>query len=80
MGFDRRTGVRSGPGRHSTTYRHRLHPAVARTVGLVDLALAWGLFFRRRSWPRLLARAASNPAPAAVALASPAHDARVWSL
>ena len=37
-------------------------PAVVRVVGLVDLALARGLFVGRPSWPWLLARAASNPA------------------
>jgi hypothetical protein len=45
-------------------------PAVGRAVGLVDLALALGLFVGRPSWPWLLARAASNPAIAAVSLAS----------
>jgi hypothetical protein len=45
-------------------------PAVVRVVGLVDLALALGLFVARPSWPWLLARAASNPAIAAVSLAS----------
>jgi hypothetical protein len=41
-----------------------------RVVGLVDLALALGLFIGRPSWPWLLARAASNPAIAVVSLAS----------
>jgi hypothetical protein len=41
-----------------------------RAVGLVDLALALGLYVGRPSWPWLLARAASNPAIAAVTLAS----------
>ena len=45
-------------------------PGVLRLVGLVDLALALGLCVGRPSWPWLLARAASNPAIAAVALAS----------
>jgi hypothetical protein len=45
-------------------------PAVVRAVGLVDLGLALGLFVGRPSWPWLLARAASNPAIAAVSLAS----------
>jgi hypothetical protein len=46
-------------------------PGVLRAVGLADLALALGLYVGRPSWPWLLARAASNPAIAAVALASP---------
>jgi hypothetical protein len=50
-------------------------PAVVRVVGLVDTALALGLFVGRPSWPWLLARAASNPAIAAVSLAS-ARSAR----
>jgi hypothetical protein len=45
-------------------------PAIVRAVGLVDLALALGLFVGRPSWPWLLARAASNPVIAAVSLAS----------
>jgi hypothetical protein len=45
-------------------------PAVVRVVGLVDLALVLGLFVERPSWPWLLARSASNPAIAAVSLAS----------
>ena len=45
-------------------------PGVVRAVGLVDLALALGLYVGRPSWPWLLARAASNPAIAAVSLAS----------
>jgi hypothetical protein len=44
--------------------------AVVRTVGLVDLALAVGMFVGRPSWPWLLGRAASNPVIAAVSLAS----------
>jgi hypothetical protein len=44
--------------------------ARVRVVGLVDLALALGLFVGRPSWPWLLARATSNPAIAAVLLAS----------
>jgi hypothetical protein len=43
---------------------------VVRAVGLVDLVLALGLYVGRPSWPWLLARAASNPAIAAVLLAS----------
>jgi hypothetical protein len=43
---------------------------VLRAVGLADLALALGLYVGRRSWPWLVARAASNPAIAAVSLAS----------
>jgi hypothetical protein len=43
---------------------------VVRAVGLADLALALGLYVGRPSWPWLLARAASNPAIAAVSLAS----------
>ena len=43
---------------------------VLRAVGLADLALALGLYVGRPSWPWLLARAASNPAIAAVLLAS----------
>jgi hypothetical protein len=45
-------------------------PGVVRAVGLADLALALGLYMGRPSWPWLLARAASNPAIAAVSLAS----------
>jgi hypothetical protein len=45
-------------------------PAVMRVVGLVDLALALGLFVGQPSWPWLLARAASHPAIAAVSLAT----------
>lgn len=43
---------------------------VMRGVGLADLALALGLYVGRPSWPWLLARAASNPAIAALTLAS----------
>jgi hypothetical protein len=43
---------------------------VLRSIGLVDLALAVGLYVGRPSWPWLLARAASNPAIAAVSLAA----------
>ena len=43
---------------------------VVRAVGLADLVLALGLYVGRPSWPWLLARAASNPAIAAVSLAS----------
>jgi hypothetical protein len=45
-------------------------PGMVRAVGLADLALAPGLYVGRPSWPWLLARAASNPAIAAVSLAS----------
>jgi hypothetical protein len=45
-------------------------PGVVRAVGLADLVLALGLYVGRPSWPWLLARAASNPAAAAVSLAS----------
>jgi hypothetical protein len=45
-------------------------PGVLRVVGLADLALALGLFIGRPSWPWVVARAASNPAIAAVAMAS----------
>lgn len=45
-------------------------PGVLRLVGLLDLALALGLYLGRPSWPWLLARAASNPVIAAVSLAS----------
>jgi hypothetical protein len=55
-------------------------PAVVRVVGLVDLALALGLFVGRPSWPWLLARAASNPAIAACHWRQPDHGAPVWSL
>jgi hypothetical protein len=44
-------------------------PAVVRAVGLADVALALGLYVGP-SWPWLLARAASNPAVAAVLLTS----------
>ena len=43
---------------------------VVRVVGLADLALALGLYVGQPSWPWLLARAASNPAIAAVSLAT----------
>src|SRR5918994_744492 len=46
------------------------NPGVVCAVGLVDLALARGLYVGRPSWPWLLARAPSNPAGAAVSLAS----------
>jgi hypothetical protein len=46
------------------------NPGVVGAVGLVDLARALGLYVGRPSWPRLLTRAASNPAIAAVSLAS----------
>jgi hypothetical protein len=46
------------------------NPGVVRAVGLVDLVLVLGLYVGRPSWPWLLARAASNPASAAVSLAS----------
>jgi hypothetical protein len=39
---------------------------VLRSIGVVDLALAPGLFFGRPRWPWLMARAASNPMIAAV--------------
>jgi uncharacterized protein YjeT (DUF2065 family) len=47
-------------------------PGVLRLVGLADLALALalGLYIGRPSWPWMVARAASNPMIAAVALAS----------
>lgn len=41
-----------------------------RTIGLVDLALAPGLYFARPQWPWLMARAASNPLIAAVTVAN----------
>jgi hypothetical protein len=43
---------------------------VLRTIGLVDLALAPGLYFGRPQWPWLMARAASNPLIAAVTVAN----------
>lgn len=43
-------------------------PGVMRAVGLTDLVLALGLFVGRPSWPWMVARAASNPAIAGVAL------------
>jgi hypothetical protein len=46
------------------------NPGVVRAVGLMDLALARGLYVARPSWPWRLARPASNPAIAAVSLAS----------
>jgi hypothetical protein len=45
-------------------------PRVVRGIGMLDLVLAVGLYVGRPSWPWLLARAASNPAIAAVSLAS----------
>jgi hypothetical protein len=45
-------------------------PLVIRAIGVTDLVLAAGLHFGRPSWPWLVARAASNPAIAAVSLAS----------
>jgi hypothetical protein len=41
---------------------------VLRTIGLVDLALAPCLYFGRPQWPWLVARAASNPLIAAIAV------------
>jgi hypothetical protein len=41
---------------------------VLRTIGLVDLVLAPGLYFGRPQWPWLMARAASNPLIAAITL------------
>jgi hypothetical protein len=57
----------------ATTARHAgidATPGVVRAVGLADLAPALGLYVGRPSWPWLLARAASNPAIAALSLAS----------
>lgn len=51
-----------------------------RPVGLADLALALRLYVGRPSWPWLLARAASNPAIAAVTLASARSRRAVWPL
>ena len=45
-------------------------PRVLRTIGLVDLALAPGLYFGRPQWPWLMARAGSNPLIAAVTVAN----------
>lgn len=45
-------------------------PGVVRAIGVADLVLAAGLHFGRPSWPWLIARAATNPAIAAVSLAS----------
>jgi hypothetical protein len=44
--------------------------SVVRAIGMADLALAVGLHFGRPSWPRLMARAATNPVIAAVSVAS----------
>jgi hypothetical protein len=41
-----------------------------RAVGPADVALALGLYVGRPSWPWLLTRTASNPAVAAMSLAS----------
>jgi hypothetical protein len=41
---------------------------VVRAIGLVDIVLALGLHFRRPAWPWLVARAATNPAIAALAV------------
>lgn len=48
---------------------------VLRTIGLVDLGLAPGLYFGRPQWPWLVARAASNP-PIAVVAAANARSVR----
>jgi hypothetical protein len=45
-------------------------PRVLRAVGVADLVLAAGLHLGRPSWPWLVARAATNPAIAAVSLVS----------
>jgi hypothetical protein len=41
-----------------------------RTIGIVDIALALGSYFGRPKWPWLVARAASNPFIATIALAN----------
>jgi hypothetical protein len=43
---------------------------VLRTIGAVDLAVAPGLYFGHAKWPWLVARAASNPLIAAIAVAN----------
>jgi hypothetical protein len=43
---------------------------VVRTIGVVDLVLAAGLHLGRPTWPWLMARAATNPVIAAVAVVS----------
>jgi hypothetical protein len=45
-------------------------PGVVRAIGVTDLVLAAGLHLGRPSWPWLVARAATNPAIAAVSVAS----------
>jgi hypothetical protein len=45
-------------------------PRVLRAIGVTDLVLAAGLHLGRPSWPWLVARAATNPPIAAVALMS----------
>jgi hypothetical protein len=45
-------------------------PRVMRAIGLADLVLAVGLHRGRPSWPWLVARAATNPIIAGVALAA----------
>jgi hypothetical protein len=43
---------------------------VVRAIGVADLVLAVGLHLGRPSWPWLMARAATNPVIAAVAVVS----------
>jgi hypothetical protein len=45
-------------------------PGVVRAIGITDLVLAAGLHAGRPSWAWMVARAATNPAIAGVALAS----------
>jgi hypothetical protein len=46
------------------------NPGVVRAIGVADLVLAAGLHFGRPSWPWMMARAATNPVIAAVAVVS----------
>lgn len=48
----------------------RAAPGVVRAVGMADLVLAVGLHLGRPAWPWLLARAATNPAIAALSVVS----------
>ena len=62
--------MHAGPCRHRAFSGIDASPGVLRLVGLADLALAVGLYIGRPSWPWVVARAASNPMIAAVAVAS----------
>ena len=54
------TAFTLAPRRSAATLGLGNHPRFARTLGLVDLALAPGLFLGRPRWPWMAARAALN--------------------